>query len=55
MSVAQKTMGPVSGICSMAMRHVLAELAAAYEARSGTSIAIEAVGGVDAARRVANG
>ena len=55
MSVAQKTMGPVSGICSMAMRHVLADLAAAYEARSGTSIAIEAVGGVDAARRVANG
>ena len=39
----------------MATRQVLADLCAAYERRSGGSIAIEAVGGVDAARRVHEG
>lgn len=39
----------------MATRQVLAELAAAYEAHSGRTVAIESVGGVDAARRVAAG
>lgn len=39
----------------MATRALLAELAAAYEARSGTRILIESVGGVDAARRVEAG
>ena len=39
----------------MATRQVLAELAAAYRARSGVQVAIESVGGVDAAKRVATG
>ena len=39
----------------MATRQVLAELAAAYRARSGVQVAIESVGGVDAAKRVAAG
>ena len=44
-----------SGISSMATRQVLKELAQAHEQRSGNRVAIEAVGGVDAARRVAAG
>jgi len=39
----------------MATRQVLAELAAEYERQSGVKVAIESVGGVDAARRVAAG
>lgn len=39
----------------MATRQVLAELGAAFEQRSGCAVAIEAVGGVDAAKRVAAG
>ena len=39
----------------MATRQVLAELGAAFEQRSACAVAIEAVGGVDAARRVAAG
>lgn len=39
----------------MATRQVLAELAAAYERRSGVAVQIESVGGVDAARRVESG
>lgn len=39
----------------MATRQVLAELAAAYQQHSGRAVAIESVGGVDAARRVAAG
>jgi molybdate transport system substrate-binding protein len=45
----------IRGISSMATRQVLAELASAYEQRSGSAIAIESVGGVDAARRVQAG
>ncbi|HET6801009.1 MAG TPA: substrate-binding domain-containing protein, partial [Casimicrobiaceae bacterium] len=52
MSVEQEIGEPIRGICSMAMRHVLADLAATYEKQSGTTIAITAMGGVDAARRV---
>lgn len=47
--------GTLTGISSMATRAVLAELAQAYAARAGVPIAIESVGGVDAARRVAAG
>lgn len=36
----------------MATRQVLAELVAAYEPLSGVSVAIESVGGVDAAKRI---
>jgi molybdate transport system substrate-binding protein len=39
----------------MAMRHVLTELSDAYERRSGQAVAIVSAGGVDAARRVADG
>lgn len=39
----------------MATRALLGELARDYEKRSGVAVAIESVGGVDAARRVAEG
>jgi molybdate transport system substrate-binding protein len=42
----------ITGISSMATRALLAELAHAYEQRSGCAVAIESVGGVDAAKRV---
>jgi molybdate transport system substrate-binding protein len=45
----------ITGISSMATRPLLAELGASYSARSGVAVAIESVGGVDAARRVAGG
>jgi molybdate transport system substrate-binding protein len=45
----------ITGISSMATRQVLAELAAAYRQRTGVEVAIESVGGVDAARRVQAG
>lgn len=45
----------LTGISSMATRPVLAELAATCEQRSGVSVAIESVGGVDAAKRVQAG
>ena len=43
---------PLRGISSMATRQVLAELVQAWTARGGEPVAIESVGGVDAARRV---
>ena len=43
------------GLSSMATRHVLAELAPAFEQNSGHSVSFESVGGVDAAKRVALG
>jgi molybdate transport system substrate-binding protein len=46
---------PIVGISSMATRTVLAELAAAYEDRTGKWVSIESVGGVDAAKRVRAG
>jgi molybdate transport system substrate-binding protein len=46
---------PITGISSMATRQVLAELALAYERASGQPVAIQSVGGVDAARRVSEG
>ena len=46
---------PITGISSMATKGLLAELAQAYEQRSGRTVAIEAVGGVDAAKRVQAG
>lgn len=45
----------ITGISSMATRLVLAELAHAFEQRSGCAVVIEAVGGVDAAKRVQAG
>jgi molybdate transport system substrate-binding protein len=46
---------PITGISSMAMQRVLAELVRDYGIRSGCSVVIEAVGGVDASRRVGAG
>ena len=46
---------PIKGISSMATRQLLADLALAYRQRSGRVVDIEAVGGVDAARRVQAG
>jgi molybdate transport system substrate-binding protein len=45
----------LTGISSMATRQVLADLSAAYRQRSGVAVAIESVGGVDAAKRVQAG
>lgn len=45
----------ISGISSMATRAVLAELGSAFEKNFGIGLAIESVGGVDAAKRVAAG
>ncbi|MGF6674068.1 substrate-binding domain-containing protein [Paraburkholderia tuberum] len=51
----QAIRAPITGISSMATRQVLAELAAFYERRTGQGVAIESVGGVEAARRVEDG
>ncbi|MCX7173537.1 MAG: substrate-binding domain-containing protein [Proteobacteria bacterium] len=45
----------ITGISSMAMCQVLAELAGAYREQSGVVTAFESVGGVDAAKRVQAG
>lgn len=45
----------IRGISSMATKGLLAELASAYTGASGVPVAFEAVGGVDAARRVSEG
>jgi len=44
----------IKGISSMATRQLLAELVADYEKQANIEIAIESVGGVDAAKRVMN-
>lgn len=45
----------ITGISSMATRQVLAEMTSSFTARSGHTVAIESVGGVDAAKRVQAG
>lgn len=45
----------IVGISSMATRQILAELSGAYGQKTGKSVAIESVGGVDAARRIRAG
>jgi len=45
----------IRGLCSMATRGLLDELAVAYTRRTGVPVSFLAVGGVDAARRVAEG
>lgn len=45
----------VSGISSMATKQILAELNEAYARATGEAVAIESVGGVDAARRIRSG
>jgi len=45
----------IVGISSMATRQILAELSGAYQGKTGKSVAIESVGGVDAAKRIRAG
>ena len=45
----------ITGISSMATRQVLAELTSAFSERTAHTVAIESVGGVDAAKRVQAG
>lgn len=45
----------IRGISSKATQHLLAELAAQHQQRTGVPVQIESVGGVDAARRVQAG
>ena len=54
-STATPALPPLTGISSMATRQLLSELTAAYAQRTGQVVAIEAVGGVDAAKRVQAG
>lgn len=46
---------PLTGISSMATRQLLTELIQAYAQRSGQTVLVESVGGVDAAKRVQAG
>ncbi|HZZ92853.1 MAG TPA: substrate-binding domain-containing protein [Usitatibacter sp.] len=48
-------MSGLAGISSMATRHVLADLAQAFHDSTGRRLAIESVGGVEAARRIEAG
>ena len=45
----------ITGISSMATRQILGELGQRYEAAKGVKVAIQAMGGVDAAKRVREG
>lgn len=54
-STATPAQAPLTGISSMATRQLLSELTAAYTQRSGQSVSIVSVGGVDAAKRVQAG
>lgn len=45
----------ITGISSMATRLLLSDIATAYERETGIAVAIESVGGVDAAKRVQTG
>ena len=45
----------IRGISSMAMRHVLTELASVYAQRSRQQVSLVSVGGVEAARRIGDG
>jgi molybdate transport system substrate-binding protein len=53
--MAQSSNAAIRGISSMATRQLLAELSSQYSAATGQAVAIEAVGGVDAAKRVSAG
>ncbi|WP_431122213.1 substrate-binding domain-containing protein [Variovorax paradoxus] len=46
---------PIQGLCSMATRGLLDELAAAYAQRTGVPVSFLAIGGVEVARRVSVG
>jgi molybdate transport system substrate-binding protein len=46
---------PIAGVCSMATRQLLAELALAYEQQTGQPVTVTSVGGIEALRRVQSG
>ena len=52
MKVQSRNVDVITGVSSMAMRHVLTELGDAYEQQSGQPVVIVSMGGVEAARRV---
>ncbi len=52
---SETAVADITGISSMATRQLLVELTDGYERQSGRRVAITAVGGVDAFRRVRNG
>ena len=45
---------PLLGICSMATRTLLAELAVAYETQTGQPVTVRSVGGIEATRLIQN-
>ena len=47
--------GRITGLSSMATRHILADLARDYELRSGIGVEIRSMGGVEAAKLVRAG
>src|SRR5437867_12509332 len=55
MSVETGKVDVITGISSMATRHVLAELGDVYERQARQRVVIVSVGGVEAARRVQDG
>src|SRR5437773_2013801 len=55
MNVEPAKVEPITGISSMATRHMLAELADTYARQSGQQVTIVSAGGVDAVRRVQEG
>jgi molybdate transport system substrate-binding protein len=55
MSTHSSALPALSGISSMATRQLLAELTTLWRERTGQHVAIESVGGVDAAKRVQAG
>src|SRR2546426_9118736 len=55
MAIEQTHGEPITGISSMATRHMLAELADTYTRQSGQQVTIVSAGGVDAVRRVQEG
>jgi molybdate transport system substrate-binding protein len=55
MTLDSSKVGCITGISSMAMRNVLAELGEAYEQQTGQPVSVVSMGGVDAARRVDDG
>lgn len=46
---------PLTGICSMATRHLLFELAPAYEKQTGQAVTMDWAGGADVVRRIKAG
>jgi molybdate transport system substrate-binding protein len=55
MTIESRKVDLITGISSMAMRHVLTELADAYDQRSRQRVTIVSAGGVEAARRINGG